>query len=285
MTNSINVTSSKNILDKFLDWLVDKTLDMIMCMVIIFVGFKIINKLKNVLEKLFIRQKLEQSVITFLISFIDISLKGIIVLWGISILGVETSSVLAILGSAGIAFGLAVQGSLSNMAGGVLILLLKPFQIGDYIIEDTNKNEGTVVSIDIFYTRLYTMDNKTVVIPNGVLANASLTNVTKQDKRRIDLVLNISYNEDIKRVKSILYEVIKNEDGILNDKESPISIFVNSFEINMMTIGIRAWAPMDNFWNIRWSLLENIKERFDKENIKFPIKKLDVNINDIKDKY
>lgn len=264
--------------DKLLDWIVQKVGDLALCVFIIVVGFKIVAFIKKMLKKGFQRHNMDPSVASFLVSFVDIGLKTILLIWCIGILGVEMSSVIAILGSASIAIGLAVQGSLSNIAGGVLILLLKPFQVGDYIIEDNKKNEGTVVAIDIFYTRLHTVDNKTVVIPNGILANSSLTNVTRQDKRRIDIFLGISYDESIVKVKALLAKIIEREENILQDEESEVVIFVNDFEESTVSIGIRAWAPMDLYWKTRWSLLEHIKEEFDRENISFPYNQLDVHV-------
>lgn len=264
--------------EELLDWIVRKVGDLAICVLIIVIGFKVVGFIRKMLKKAFERHSMDPSVSSFLVSFVDIGLKIIIFLWCIGILGVEMSSVIAILGSASIAIGLAVQGSLSNIAGGVLILLLKPFQVGDYIIEDNKKNEGTVMAIDIFYTRLHTVDNKTVVIPNGILANSSLTNVTRQDKRRIDIFLGISYDESIARVKALLAEIIAREENILNDEESEVIIFVNDFEDSTVSIGIRAWAPMDLYWKTRWSLLEHIKEEFDRENISFPYNQLDVRV-------
>lgn len=264
--------------DQFLDWLVQKTGDLILCILILVIGFKIVGIVRKVLRKAFERHNTDPSVATFLVSFVEIGMKMILFLWAISIIGVEMSSVIAILASASVAIGLAVQGSLSNIAGGVLILLLKPFQVGDYIIEDNKKNEGTVVAIDIFYTRLHTVDNKTVVVPNGILANSSLTNVTRQDKRRIDLFLGISYDESIAKVKAVLEEVIEREENILRDEESEVTIFVNDLKESTVSIGIRAWAPMDLFWKTKWSLLEHIKEEFDRQGIAFPYNQLDVHV-------
>ena len=261
---------------ELLDWFVLKIGALALCIFILVVGFKAVRMVKKALKQSFERHNMDRSVSTFLLSFVDIGLKSLLLLWAISILGVEVSSILAILASASVAIGLAVQGSLSNIAGGVLILLLKPFQVGDYIIEDNHKNEGTVMAIDIFYTKLYTVDNKTVVIPNGTLSNSSLTNVTREEKRRIDIFVGISYDESIKRVKDVLERVIDAEENIL--KEEGITIFVNAFEASTVSIGIRAWAPMDLFWATKWSLLEHIKEAFDEEGISFPYNQLDVHM-------
>ena len=267
---------------QFLDWIVTKTGETLLAIVILVIGFRIVKWIKRGLKRAFERHSLEPSVVTFLTSFVDIGLKIVLFLWAISVVGVEMSSVIAILGSASIAIGLAVQGSLSNIAGGVLILLLKPFQVGDYIIEDNKKNEGTVVAIDIFYTRLHTVDNKTVVVPNGILSNSSLTNVTRQDRRRIDIYLNISYKESVERVKNVLYDILEKEEGVIKNEECPYIVFVNDFLESTVSIGIRAWATMDDFWVTKWSLLEHIKTRFDEEKIDFPYNQLDVHLIDEK---
>lgn len=263
---------------QFLDWIVTKTGETLLAIIIVVVGVRIVKWIKQGLRRAFERHSLEPSVVTFLTSFVDIGLKTVLFLWAVSVIGVEMSSVIAILGSASIAIGLAVQGSLSNIAGGVLILLLKPFQVGDYIIEDNKKNEGTVVAIDIFYTRLHTVDNKTVVVPNGILSNSSLTNVTRQDRRRIDIYLNISYKESVERVKNVLYDILEKEEGIIKNEECPYVVFVNDFLESTVSIGIRAWATMDDFWTTKWSLLEHIKIRFDEEKIDFPYNQLDVHL-------
>ena len=185
---------------------------------------------------------------------------------------------MAALSAAGLTVGLALQGSLSNFAGGVLILLFKPFVIGDYIKEDSHGNEGTVTGIDLFYTKILTIDNKAIVIPNGTLANASLTNYTAQEKRRIDLQVGISYDSDIKLAKKVLSDVIDSTDGILRDEE--ISIFVDSLDESQITMGTRVWVPTDSYWPIRWQLLESYKEALDANGIEIPFNQLSVTIND-----
>lgn len=263
-------------LEMFIDWVVKTAGKLLLFIVVLMIGLRMIKFIKKMMKKWFGRHNVDPSVGSFLISFLDIGLKIVLFMCSMGILGVELTSFLALFSSVGIAIGLAVQGSLSNIAGGILILLLKPFQVGDYIIEDNHKNEGTVVAIDIFYTRLYTVDNKTVVVPNGTLANSSLTNVTRQDKRRIDLFVGISYTENIARVKKVLEEVIAREENILQEDE--ITIFVNSFDASSISMGIRVWSSMDLYWKTRWSLLEHIKEAFDREEIEIPYDQLDVHV-------
>ena len=190
--------------------------------------------------------------------------------------GLDTTSVAAVLASGGVAIGLALQGSLSNFAGGVLILLLKPFVVGDYIIEDTNKCEGTVKEIQIFYTKLVTMDNKTVVIPNGTLANNSLTNVTAQDKRKLDLKVDISYDADLKKAKELIEALLKEDTSIMQEEE--MLVFVDSLGSSSVVLGARAWVKTEEYWTTRWRLLENIKLTLDENGIEIPYQQLTVHM-------
>ena len=190
--------------------------------------------------------------------------------------GVTTTSVAAAVASLGVTAGLALQGSLSNFAGGVLILLLHPFGVGDYIIEDTHGNEGTVAEISVFYTKLRTVDNKIIVVPNGTLANSSLTNATRSDRRQMDLKIPIAYDADIRKVKQILYDLAQEEEHRLPEEE--IKVFVSELNDSSVDIGLRFWVPTDDYWNVRWKMLEDIKLTFDEEGITIPFQQVDVNI-------
>jgi len=195
-----------------------------------------------------------------------------------AIIGIEITSFVTILGTAGIALSLGLQGSLTNLIGGVLILILKPFTVGDYIKEDNKGNEGTVISIDIFYTKLRTLENRIVVIPNGILASTSLLNITTEGKRRLDIDISVGYEMDISYVKKIIMEVIDAEDRIL--REEPIDVFIVEFGGNGIKMGIRAWAKVDDFWPTLCDLREEVKKAFDQNGIKIPHNQLDVNIKE-----
>lgn len=262
--------------DQLVTGLLEFVGNLILALLIVFIGFKIAKKIAKMVEK-FLSNRLDAGVVRFLYSFTNLGLKAVIVFWAVTKIGVAGSSIVALFGSATITIGLALQGSLSNIAGGVLILILKPFQIGDYIIEDHSKNEGTVRDIDLFYTRLQTADNKTVVIPNGVISNCSLTNVTRQDSRRIDLLIGIEYEESVDRVKAVLRDIIEHQDKVI--PENGISIYVNDFAASCVEMGVRFWTPMDEYWNVRWEVLEKIKKRFDEEGISIPYNQLDVRIH------
>ena len=182
--------------------------------------------------------------------------------------GVDTASVAALIASAGVAVGLALQGSLSNFAGGMLILLLKPFVVGDYIIEDNHKNEGTVKEIQMFYTKLTTIDNKTIIIPNAMLTNNSLTNVTAKDERRVDLKISISYDSDLRKAKQVIRHVLDEEPRI--NTEDEVLIFVDDLADSAVVIGVRAWVKTEDYWETRWQLLEDIKLALNDEDIEIP---------------
>ena len=195
--------------------------------------------------------------------------------------GVDTASVAAVIASAGVAVGLALQGSLSNFAGGVLILILKPFVVGDYIIEDNHKNEGTEKEIQLFYTKLTTIDNKTIIIPNGMLTNNSLTNVTEKNERRLDLKIDISYESDLRKAKQVIQRLVDAEERIMKDQD--ILIFVDELGASSVVLGLRAWVKADDYWNVRWKLLEDIKLTMDKEGIDIPYQQLTVHMAESSD--
>ena len=261
-----------------LDTLIAFAGDLFVAVLILIIGFKIAKKAAKLVEKV-LTDKLDKGVVRFLYSFVNLGLKAIVVFSAVTKLGVASSSIIALLGSAGVAVGLALQGSLSNIAGGVLILILKPFQIGDYIREDNNNNEGTVIDIDLFYTRLKTGDNQTIVIPNGIISNTSLTNVTRQKFRRVDCLIGISYNQDIDEVKEVLASIVNRQEHAVISEERPVQIYVSNFGPSSVDMGLRFWVPMDQYWNSKWNVLEDIKKEFDKRGIEIPYNQLEVKIH------
>ncbi|SDB13211.1 mechanosensitive ion channel family protein [Eubacterium oxidoreducens] len=248
----------------------------IIAIIIILIAIRVIRFVRKLFRKAMEKAGFEKGVIQFLDSTIKIILYIILFLAVINQFGVQTTSIVAILGSAGLTIGLALQGSLSNFAGGVLILVLKPFKVGDYIVEDTHGNEGFVKEITIFYTKLTTVDHRTVVVPNGTLANTSLTNVTHQDERQLDLSVGISYNADLRYAKEVIKEVAEGIEGRIKEKE--VVIFVKELAASSVDIGIRVWIPADDYWTIRWQLLEDIKLALDDHNIDIPYQQVDVTI-------
>lgn len=251
----------------------------IISIIVYFLGRKLIKFLVKLLNKSLQKAQLDAGILGFLTEITRWILNILLVIIIANILGFATGSLVALVGSAGLAVGLALQGSLANLAGGLLILLTKPFTIGDYII--SGGLEGTVQKIDIFYTRLLTVDNKLIVVPNGTLSNSEITNVTNQPLRRLDLIISIEYSQDVKIVKNLITKIIQRNEMVLQDRE--ISIFIDSFQSSSIDMGIRVWVNNENYWIAKWDLQEKIKEEFDKENIVIPFNQLDINITNNKE--
>lgn len=254
--------------------LLDFAIDVILAAVVFFIGTRVIKWLVNFLKKSMGRANIEQGVLTFISSLCKYVLYFVLVLIILSQFGVTASSVIAVLGSAGLTVGLALQGSLANFAGGVLILLLKPFVVGDYIIENADKQEGTVAEITIFYTKLLTVDNKAIMLPNGTLSNSSIVNVTAMKKRRLDLLFGVAYDSDIKVVKEILERVAIGDEAII--KEEPTNVFVSELKDSYVEMGARGWVKTEDYWAAKWRITENVKLEFDKAGISIPFPQVEV---------
>ena len=270
----------ENIWESVVTWFLSFGKNILIALIVLLVGLKLIKWVLKLIGRSLSKTRIEPIVVKFLNSLIKFGLYAVLVIIIIGILGIPTSSFIAALSAAGLTIGLALQGSLSNFAGGVLILIFKPFAIGDYISEDTNKNEGVVTGIDLFYTKLLTIDNKTVVIPNGTLANASLTNYTAQKKRRIDLKFGIAYEADLRKAKEILRSVVDSETGILKDE--PVSLYVDALEESQVTLGVRVWVATDDYWQVRWNLTENAKLALDDAGIEIPFRQVTVSYKEDK---
>ena len=248
----------------------------VVAIVIYAIGSKLIKLIVKRVRRSMERANADEGVKQFVTPVVKYSLYVILVFIIMGLFGIATTSAVAVLGSAGVAIGLALQGSLSNFAGGVLILILKPFRVGDYIIEDSGKNEGTVTEISIFYTKLLTVDNRMIMIPNGTLSNSSITNVAQMDRRRVDLVVGIAYEADIRTAKDILMQLALAEPARLKDEE-PV-VYVNELGASSVDLGLRVWVTTEEYWTTRWHLMENIKYAFDEHGISIPYQQIDVQI-------
>lgn len=251
-------------------------LKVLAALVAFFVGRLVIRWIRKIVRRSFERSGADKGVEQFVDSLLKYGLYALLVFSLISSLGFDTTSVAAVLASGGVAIGLALQGSLSNFAGGVLILLLKPFVVGDYIIEDSNGKEGTVKEIQIFYTKLSTIDNKTIVIPNGMLTNNSITNATAKDERQLDLRVSISYDADIRQAKNVIEELLEKDECIIKNEQ--INVFVHELADNAVVLGIRAWVKNEEYWTTRWRLLEEIKILLDENGIEIPYPQMTVHM-------
>lgn len=241
-----------------------------------FIGVQLIRLIRKIVKKSMTRAGAETGAVQFVDSFIKAALYVLLVLMTASSFGVDAASIVAVLGSAGVAIGLAVQGSLSNLAGGVLILLLKPFRVGDYIQESAAGYEGTVKEIQIFYTRLLTPDNKAIILPNGQLANNSIVNAS-QEERRMDIVVGISYKADLKKAKEVLETVLREDEAVLKDMD--MLVFVNELGSSSVNLGVRCWFRQEDFWPGKWRVTENCKLALDAADIEIPYNQLDVHVD------
>ena len=262
--------SSKNI--------IDFAISVVLALVVFFVGTKVIKWIRKLIKISMEKGNVDKGVCQFVDSLVKFVLYAILIFSIGSKFGLDTTSVAAALASCGVAIGLALQGSLSNFAGGVLILMLKPFVVGDYIVEDNKGREGTVKEIQLFYTKLLTVDNRTVIIPNGSLANTSLTNVTAQDKRRVDLTVGISYDADLKKAKQLIEELFRKDEDVLQNEE--IAVFVDSLGESAVVIGARGWVKKDAYWTAKWRMTENIKLTLDENGIEIPFNQVVVHMKE-----
>lgn len=266
------------IMEEFLQGLPEKALNLgiriLLSAVVFFIGIQVIKLFRRFLKKSLQRAKADVGVIQFLDSLLKAVLYVVLIFTIASGFGVDAASIVALLGSAGVAVGLAIQGSLSNFAGGVLILLLKPFKVGDYIKEDSNGNEGTVVEIQLFYTKLATPDNRIIVLPNGTLANTSMTNVTEAAVRRLDIYVGIAYDSSIKQAREVLIAMLQADETTLKDKE--LRVFVDELAESCIRLDIRCWVNKEDYWETKWRLTEETKYALDAAGIVIPFPQVDV---------
>lgn len=239
---------------------------------ILIVGFKVIGIIRKMVRRSLERAEVEITLLRFLDALLNAVLLFLLIFMAAQQLGMNTASIVAVTGSAGLALGLALQGSLANFAGGVLILFMKPFRVDDYIV--TEEGEGTVYSIGLVYTTLLSIDNKKVVIPNGTLSNMTITNVTTMEKRRLDLTVTIGYQADLKRAKELLETLYADSPEII--KEDGITVYVDSLTGNGVMVGARGWVKTEDYWPLRWRLLEEIKFTFEREGIEIPYNYMNV---------
>ena len=251
-------------------------LELLWIVILLVVGSKLIKFAVKLLKNVMAKGNVEPGVITFLSSLAKYALYIVLGMMILSQFGVTSASVVAVLGSAGLAIGMSLQGSLSNFAGGVLILMLKPFVVGDYIVENGGGQEGTVAEIGIFYTKLLTGDNKAIYLPNGALSNNSIVNLSAMDKRRVDILVGVAYNSDLAKVKAILTEIATNEEARLEDQ--PMNIFVSELADSSVNLGVRIWVSSADYWTAKWRMTEEIKYALDKNGIEIPFPQVDVNI-------
>ncbi len=263
----------EKILERLLDFGIDVGQRLIGAVLIYVIGRFIIKQLNKLLSKLLERRKLEISVQTFLKSLTSLLLNLILAFAIIAKLGVETTSFAAILASAGVAIGMALSGNLANFAGGLIILVFKPFKVGDYIDAQSGVS-GTVQEIQIFHTILRTVDNRIIYVPNGSLSSNAITNYNKQETRRAEWVFGVEYGEDYEKVKSVLERLIEADPRILKDPAPFIGL--SSLSASSVDIKVRVWAKTNDYWDVVFDFNKTVYATFNKEGIGFPFPQLTV---------
>lgn len=246
-----------------------------LAIVTLVIGIWVINAVVKFLKKTMTKREADPSLIPFLGSLANVILKAMLFISVASMVGIQTTSFVAILGAMGLAVGLALQGSLGNFAGGVLILMFKPFKVGDVI--DAQGFLGSVTGIQIFNTILHTPDNKKIIIPNGAISSGPITNYSAEDKRRVDLLFGIGYGDDIKKAKDILSKIIAEDSRIINEPAEPF-IAVKELGDSSVNIVVRAWANASDYWGIYFDMQEKVKLTFDKEGISIPFPQRDIHM-------
>lgn len=266
--------SWKEMFERYVPVACDYLLRIALVFVIFFVGRKLIKNIVSLCDQALKRHGMEVTVRRFFCNVINAL--GYICMLGILLqtVGLTATSLTALVASAGVAVGLALQGSLSNFAGGVLILLMKPFVIGDYIVQ--GNTEGTVKEIGLVYTELITADNRLIVIPNGTLIDSSIVNVTATGKRRLELSVGIGYKSDLKKAKEVLIRLGENDPA--RDPENPVNVFVSELAESSVNLGLHVWVSSSEYWNAKWRLTENIKMAFDEEGIEIPFKQVEISV-------
>ncbi len=241
-------------LNKLIDTCTSAGIRIVLAAVVFFIGRFIIGKLVAFLQKKDVLRKMEPTVASFTGNFIRISLNILLILTVINILGVPMASVVAVVGSAGVAIGLSLQGALSNFCGGLMLMFFRPFSVGDYV--SAGGEEGTVKSIAIFYTTLVTVDNKRIMIPNGALMNANITNYSSETDRRVDLEFSCARGEDVEKVQSLMLDILKKDPKVMETPE-PFARLTGGTE-NALTFSVRAWCRNEDYWDLYYDLLQKV---------------------------
>ena len=249
----------------------------IVALLILWIGWKLIKWFLNLLQKIFAKKNLDSSLQSFLHSIIDIALKTLLIITVAGMVGIQMTSFIAILGAAGLAVGMALQGTLQNFAGGVIILILKPYRVGDFI--EQNNISGTVNEIQIFNTVLTTPDNKVVVVPNTQLATNTLINYTRSGKRRVDISVGIAYGEDINKAREVLLDLARNHRyTLLENADAPV-VVTTGLGSSSVDLQLRVWVKSADFWNATFELNQGVYEALNKNHIEIPFNQLQVHLN------
>ncbi|WP_454442691.1 small-conductance mechanosensitive channel MscS [Vibrio bathopelagicus] len=259
------------------DLFIQYGVNIISALIILFIGNIIVKAVANSVSKVLQKKKMDRAVVEFVHGLVRYLLFVIVLIAALGRLGVQTASVVAVIGAAGLAVGLALQGSLSNFAAGVLIVAFRPFKSGDYV--EIGGVAGSVDSIQIFQTVLTTPDNKMVVVPNGSVIGSPITNYSRHDTRRIDLMIGVSYNADLQKTKALLTKICESDERVL--KEPGVQVGVHTLADSSVNFVVRPWVKTAEYWDVYFDLMQAIKEGLDNEGIEIPFPQVDVHMNKV----
>lgn len=277
VVDSINGAGSWLVANQAL--LLSYAVNIVAALAIIIVGLIIARMISNAVNRLMISRKIDATVADFLSALVRYAIIAFTLIAALGRVGVQTASVIAVLGAAGLAVGLALQGSLSNLAAGVLLVMFRPFRAGEYV--DLGGVAGTVLSVQIFSTTMRTADGKIIVIPNGKIIAGNIINFSREPVRRNEFIIGVAYDSDIDQVKKILTDIIQSEDRILKDRE--MTVRLNELGASSINFVVRVWSNRGDLQNVYWDVLERIKREFDAAGISFPYPQMDVNFKRVKE--
>ena len=262
------------ILERLLPKLLEGGMSLLWSLAFLFIGLKLIHFLRKLLRGALERSSVDTGVVQFLDALVKIAAYAVLLLALLARFGIQTTSFITLLGSAGVTIGLSLQGSLANFAGGILILMLKPFVVGDYI--SACGCEGTVVEISLFATTLHSADNRNVVIPNGILSNSNIIDYSANETRRVDMSVDVAYNTDLKQARRIIEGILETDEQVLKDPAFVVA--VNELGDSGITILIRPWVKNEDYWTVRWRVLEQVHDRLNEEGIEIPFPQMTIHM-------
>lgn len=271
----------KEIFSQFVDWLMETGIrsgvKVIIALILLFVSFRIVTVVTRKIEKKLIngKKRLDKTIVTTLMYIARIAIKTVIVVCLIGYLGIDTSGITALIASLGVCIGLAVNGAVANFAGGVLLIITRPFKVDDYI--EACGHGGTVEDIHLINTRIRTGDNKVIYIPNGTLSTSTIINYSEKDLRRVDLTFSVGYSDDFEKAKNIILDICNSHEKVLTEPAAPFAR-VSEHGASSINIVTRVWVKSGDFWSVKFDLLERVKAEFDKEGIEIPFNQLDVHV-------
>lgn len=268
------LTALEQFFQKVIDWATTAGIKIVIALILWFIFFKLINFLNKRITKKLLKKKTDKTLTKVVNYVITVGLKILVVICLLGYVGIETTSISAVLASVGVGVGMALNGALSNFAGGLLIIVTRPFRVDDYI--KVLDEEGTVEDIHIIYTKLRTIDNRVIYLPNGSLSSASIVNYSEKEQRRLDMTFSVSYQADVNKAKGILNDICANHPLIIKDVKPFIRI--SNHNTSSIDICLKVWTKNEDYWDVYFDMLEEVKKRFDEENIEIPYNQLDVHI-------